>query len=62
MESFDYMQKHKKFVILFDGFDEVAKRVNYDVKYEIIKIEKYHNINLHILETTATGGYKNLTS
>ena len=31
-------------------------RILYDVKYEIIKTEKYHNINLHILETTATGG------
>ena len=27
----------------------------YDVKCEIIKIEKHHNINLHVLETTATG-------
>ena len=32
--------------------------MKYDVKYEIIKIEKNHNMNLHILETTATGGYK----
>ena len=31
-------------------------KILYDVKYEIIKTEKYHNINLHILETTATGG------
>ena len=31
----------------------------YDVKYKIIKIEKYHNINLHVLETTATGGVTN---
>jgi len=53
MESFDYMQKHKKFVILFDGFDEVAKRVNYDVKYEIFKeICKYAVGNTKIIITS----------
>ena len=30
--------------------------MKYDVKYGIIKIEKYHNINLHVLKATATGG------
>ena len=35
VDAFNYLQKHKKFVILFDGFDEVAKRVNYDVKYDV---------------------------
>ena len=33
----------------------LSVKIKYDVKYEIIKIEKYHNMNLHILETTATG-------
>ena len=30
--------------------------MKYDVKYEIIKIEKYHNMNLHILKVAVTGG------
>lgn len=39
---FNFIQKCKKFVILFDGFDEVAKRVNYDVKFDIFnQICKY---------------------
>ena len=35
IDAFKMLLKYKKFVILFDGFDEVAKRVNYDVKFEI---------------------------
>ena len=35
LEAFNFLLNHKKFVILFDGFDEVAKRVNYDVKFSI---------------------------
>ena len=30
-----------------------------EIKYATIKIEKYHNINLHILDTAATGGIEN---
>jgi len=37
----------------------LSVKMKYDVKYEIIKIEKNHNMNLHILETTATGGVIN---
>lgn len=34
--------QYRKFVILFDGFDEVAKRVNYDVKFSVFnQICKY---------------------
>lgn len=41
-QTFEFLQKCKKFVILFDGFDEVAKRVNYDVKFEVFnEICKY---------------------
>lgn len=41
-QTFEFLQKCKKFVILFDGFDEVAKRVNYDVKFEVFnQICKY---------------------
>ncbi len=35
MEAFKLMLRYMKFVLLFDGFDEVAKRVNYDVKFDI---------------------------
>ena len=35
IEAFRLLLKYQKFIILFDGFDEVAKRVNYDVKFEI---------------------------
>lgn len=35
LNAFKFLLKYKKFVILFDGFDEVAKRVNYDVKFAI---------------------------
>lgn len=35
MEAFKLMLNYMKFVLLFDGFDEVAKRVNYDVKFDI---------------------------
>ncbi len=42
IDVFKMLIKYKRFVILFDGFDEVAKRVNYDVKYEIFnEICKY---------------------
>ena len=30
--------------------------ISNDIEYATIKIEKYHNINLHILDTAATGG------
>lgn len=35
LEAFRLLLKYQKFIILFDGFDEVAKRVNYDVKFEM---------------------------
>ncbi len=42
IETFNFMQMQKKFLILFDGFDEVAKRVNYDVKFDVFnQICKY---------------------
>lgn len=42
MEAFKLLLKYRKFVILFDGFDEVAKRVNYDIKFAIFsEICKY---------------------
>lgn len=42
IDAFKMLLRFKKFVILFDGFDEVAKRVNYDVKFEIFnEICKY---------------------
>lgn len=42
IDAFKMLLEYKKFVILFDGFDEVAKRVNYDVKFEIFnEICKY---------------------
>lgn len=42
VEAFKMLLQYKKFVILFDGFDEVAKRVNYDVKFSVFnQICKY---------------------
>ena len=52
MEAFNFLIKYKKFVILFDGFDEVAKRVNYDVKFEIFnEICKFAVGNTKIIVT-----------
>ena len=42
IEAFKMLLQYRKFVILFDGFDEVAKRVNYDVKFSVFnQICKY---------------------
>ncbi len=50
MEAFRTLLKYKKFVILFDGFDEVAKRVDYDVKYEMFnEICKYCTGNTKVI-------------
>ena len=52
IDAFKMLLKYKKFVILFDGFDEVAKRVNYDVKFEIFnEICKYCIGNTKIIVT-----------
>lgn len=47
IDAFKLMLKYMKFVLLFDGFDEVAKRVNYDVKFEI-----FNQICRYCSETT----------
>lgn len=47
IDAFKLMLKYRKFVLLFDGFDEVAKRVNYDVKFEI-----FNQICRYCSETT----------
>ncbi len=52
IEAFKLMLKYMKFVLLFDGFDEVAKRVNYDVKFEIFQqICQYCSENTKIIVT-----------
>lgn len=52
IDAFKMLLNYKKFVILFDGFDEVAKRVNYDVKFEIFnEICKYCIGNTKIIVT-----------
>jgi Predicted NTPase (NACHT family) len=52
IEAFKIMLKYMKFVLLFDGFDEAAKRVNYDVKFEILnQICRFCNENTKIVIT-----------
>lgn len=52
IEAFKLMMKYMKFVLLFDGFDEVAKRVNYDVKFEIFnQICQFCNENTKVIIT-----------
>ena len=52
IDAFYLLLKYQKFIILFDGFDEVAKRVNYDVKFEIFnEICKFGVHNTKIIIT-----------
>lgn len=52
LDAFKLLMRYKKFVILFDGFDEVAKRVNYDVKFGIFnEICKYCSGKTKVLVT-----------
>ena len=44
--------KYKNILLIFDGFDEVAKRVDYDTKLRIYnEIVSYHNKNTKIIIT-----------
>lgn len=52
IEAFKMMLNYMKFVLLFDGFDEVAKRVNYDVKFDIFnQICQFCGANTKIIIT-----------
>lgn len=52
IQALKFMFKYMKFVLLFDGFDEAAKRVNYDVKFEIFnQICQYCSGNTKIVVT-----------
>lgn len=52
IKTFKELMKYKNILLIFDGFDEVAKRVDYDTKLRIYnEIVSYHNKNTKIIIT-----------
>jgi len=42
IKTFNQLLKHRKVVLIFDGFDEIAKRIDYDIKYQVYNVVCYH--------------------
>lgn len=52
ISTFKQLQKYRKVLLIFDGFDEVAKRVDYEIKFRVFtEICKYATGNTKILLT-----------
>lgn len=52
IRNFKKLLEYGKILLIFDGFDEIAKRVDYDVKYRVFnEICKYANNSTKILLT-----------
>ncbi|WP_346893822.1 pentapeptide repeat-containing protein [Clostridium sp. UBA871] len=52
IRNFKKLLEYGKILLIFDGFDEIAKRVDYDVKYRVFnEICKYASNNTKILLT-----------
>lgn len=60
IRNFKKLLEYGKVLLIFDGFDEVAKRVNYDVKYRVFnEICKYSSNNTKILLTCRPNYFQN---
>ena len=60
IRNFKKLLQYGKVLLIFDGFDEVAKRVDYDVKYKVFnEICKYASNNTKILLTCRPNYFQN---
>lgn len=52
VKNFKLLAKYRRILLIFDGFDEVAKRVDFDVKYKVFsEICQFASPNVKILIT-----------
>lgn len=50
IETFNIIRKKLNILLIFDGYDEVAKKVDFDIKYDVLKeICKYCSYNTKII-------------